>query len=211
MEMLLSSLNLQLYPRSLVSSSGVEYGLVRSLKGSQLVVVAPIYSSELSGFEGEISEIRDRSLLIGPLNARNAIAIRSQLPWLQPKILGLKTSAGMGDRLGVATPGHVRAVRMFEGGVTPIFAQQSVREMTRTGRKPQQVMDDATWGVFEEGWQGDFGADADHLKTTDDIDACIAAGFTLFTIDPGEYVDNNSETYSLNQLYEKASELPVRL
>jgi hypothetical protein len=211
METLLSSLNLQLYPRSLVSFSGVDYGLVRSSKGSRLAVVAPVRSSVLSGFEGEISEIRDRNLLIGPLNARNAIAIRGQLPWLQPKILGLKTSAGMGDRLGIATPGHVRAVQVFEGRVTPIFAQQSIREMTRTGRKPQQVMDDATWGVFEEGWQGDFSADADHLKTTDDIDACIAAGFKLFTIDPGEYVDNNSEKYSLGQLYEKAGELPARL
>src|SRR5665811_2590159 len=33
-----------------------------------------------------------------------------------------------------------------------------------------------------------IGADADHLKTTGEIDRCLAAGFTLFTLDPGEHV-----------------------
>jgi hypothetical protein len=117
----------------------------------------------------------------------------------------------MGDRLGIATPGHVRAVREAQGRIAPIFAQQSIREMTRTCRNPQQVMDDATWGVFEEGWQGGIGADADHLKTKEDIDACLAAGFTLFTIDPGSFVDNNSQNDGLNTLSEKAERLPSHL
>ncbi len=82
------------------------------------------------------------------------------------------------------------------GNIAPIFAQQSIREMTRTGRTPQQVMDDATWGIFQEGWQDGFGADADHLKTPGDIDACLAAGYTFFTIDPGAHVDNRAETAS---------------
>ena len=69
----------------------------------------------------------------------------------------------MGDRIGLATPGHVHAVRAVSG-IAPIFAQQSIREMARTGRTPQQVMDDATWGIFQEGWSEGVGADADHLK-----------------------------------------------
>ena len=72
-------------------------------------------------------------------------------------------------------------------------------------------MDDATWGVFEEGWQGGIGADADHLKNTDDIDACLAAGFTLFTFDPGSYVDNDSQSNGLNTLNEKAGRLPAHI
>ncbi len=40
-------------------------------------------------------------------------------------------------------------------------------------------------GDFSEGWQEGHGSDADHFKTTDDIDSCLAAGFTFFTIDPG--------------------------
>jgi hypothetical protein len=49
-------------------------------------------------------------------------------------------------------------------------------------------MDDATWGAFEDGWTGGVGADADHLKTPADIDACEPAGFSMYTIDPGEHV-----------------------
>ena len=66
--------------------------------------------------------------------------------------------------------------------------------MTRTQRTPQQVMDDATWGVFQAGYRDGFGADADHLKNPDDIDACLACGFTFFTIDPGDHVDPSADT-----------------
>jgi hypothetical protein len=122
-------------------------------------------------------------LLLCPTSAGNAAALRECLAWLGPRTLGVSTSAGLGDRLGLATPGHVRAAG---GDLAPIFAQQSIREMERTGRTPQQVMDDATWGVFAEGWRDGFGADADNLKTPADVDACVAAGYTFFTFDPGD-------------------------
>src|SRR4029450_270246 len=88
------------------------------------------------------------------------------------------------------------------------FAQQSIREMERTGRSPQEVLDDATWGVFAEGWQGGFGADADHLKTAEDIDACVAAGYTFFTFDPGEYVDDGAEAAGASELRAALNDLP---
>jgi hypothetical protein len=135
--------------------------------------------------------------------------LRAQLTRLLPRPLGLETSAGLGDRLGLATPGHVRAIRATHGTVAPIFTQQSIREMTRTGRTPQQVMDDATWGIFEEGWQSGYGADADHLKTTEDIDACLSIGFTFFTIDPGAHVDNRAESATLSELRTLAEDLPA--
>ena len=87
----------------------------------------------------------------------------------------------------------MRAVRAVGGAIAPIFPQQSIREMTRTGRTPIEVMDDATWGQFAEGWRDGTGADADHLKTTADIDACLAVGFSMFTIDPGEHVDPSAD------------------
>jgi hypothetical protein len=70
-------------------------------------------------------------------------------------------------------------------------------------------MDDATWGIFQEGWQAGVGADADHLKTTDDIDACLAAGYSFFTIDPGAYVDDRAETADPGALRELADLLPA--
>jgi hypothetical protein len=72
-------------------------------------------------------------------------------------------------------------------------------------------MDDALWGVLAESWQSGFGADADHLKTTDDIDLCLKAGFTFFTIDPGLFVDNRAESADLSQLRQLADQLPVEI
>ena len=69
-------------------------------------------------------------------------------------------------------------------------------------------MDDATWGQFAEGWRGGTGADADHLKTTADIDVCLAAGFAMFTIDPSEHVDSSADTADLATLRAKAGALP---
>jgi hypothetical protein len=56
------------------------------------------------------------------------------------------------------------------------------------------VIDAATFGAFEEGWQAGMGADADHLKESGDIDRCLAAGFTLFTVDPGAFVETGTGT-----------------
>ncbi|MFA5873928.1 MAG: tagaturonate epimerase family protein [Anaerolineales bacterium] len=206
---ILSLSNLNIFPRSLVNQDGVEYALAQTTTGLQLVMLAD--PAAHAGFEGECFELAGKTLLIGPCNLQNAAALRARLDWLQPGLLGLRTSAGMGDRVGLATPGHVRAVRAAGGKIAPVFAQQSIREMTRTGRTPQQVMDDATWGIFQEGWHEGVGADADHLKTTTDIDACMAAGFTFFTIDPGAHVDNRAETASLDELRELAESLPANL
>jgi hypothetical protein len=185
-----------------------EFGLAETDDGPRLAILtATDGASLLRHFEGRHSEHNGHTLMLGPLSPHNAAALRDQLPWLKPRVLGLHTSAGLGDRLGLATPGHVRAIRTT-GSIAPIFAQQSIREMTRTGRTPQQVMDDATWGVFQEGWQRGVGADADHLKTTADIDSCAAAGFTFYTIDPGEHVNNTAETATLSDLRNAISQLP---
>lgn len=128
----------------------------------------------------------------------NIEALRGLLPNLRPAPLGLTTSAGFGDRLGVATPGHVDAMRAcgVADSIAPIFAQQSMRENSRTGRTALQVVDDATLGAFVAGWELPVGADADHLKVEADIDLCLAAGYTFFTIDPGEHVNAKADQLS---------------
>ena len=68
------------------------------------------------------------------------------------------------------------------------------------------------WGIFSEGWTGGAGADADHLKTTEDLDGCLAAGFTFFTIDPGDYVDNRADDrQTCCELRELAGRLPAEV
>ena len=200
---------LEILPKSLVNCDGMDFALANSPSGHQLVILGD--PSDLAGFEGKSSELGGKTLLTGGCSSKNASALRQRIKWLEPSLLGMRTSAGMGDRIGLATPGHVRAIRSAGGKIAPIFAQQSIREMTRTGRTPQQVIDDAVWGIFQEGWMDGFGADADHLKTTTDINACLAAGYTFFTIDPGAHVDNRAETANLDELRELVEMLPSNL
>jgi len=119
--------------------------------------------------------------------------------------LDLKPTFGFGDRLGLATPGHIAAVKGTK--FAPIFAQQSVRENTRTGRTPQQVMEDAKRAVDSAKWDSAWGADADHLKTVDDLPPFVEAGYTFFTVDPGEHVDNAADTDSVEVLKQKVASL----
>ena len=109
----------------------------------------------------------------------------------KPTPLGLKKSFGFGDRLGLATPGHLAAARKFD--FAPIFAQQSIREMTRTQRTPEEVMRAAQTALDGAGFRQPWGADADHLKTPADVDVTAAAGFCFFTIDPSEFVCNQAD------------------
>ena len=119
------------------------------------------------------------------------------------KTLGMTPSFGFGDRIGLATPGHVAAMKEAGEGIAPIFPQQSIREMTRTSRTPADVMHDALQGAQSSGWTGVIGADADHLKTNGDVDVTAAVGFTFFTIDPSGHVDQKADDYSENLVREK--------
>ena len=117
---------------------------------------------------------------------------------MNPTPLGLKKSFGFGDRLGLATPGHLTSARKSD--FAPIFAQQSIREMERTQRTPEEVMAAARTALAAQKFDGPWGADADHLKTPEDVDRTAAAGFCFFTIDPSAYVANDADRMSPAEL-----------
>ena len=125
--------------------------------------------------------------------------------------LGMKPSFGFGDRIGSATPGQIAAMLRVPCGIEPIFPQQSIREMTRTQRSPQQVIDDAVKGMASAGWTGISGADADHLKTPEDVDRTAEVGFTFFTIDPSGAVDPKADSYDEATLREQAKSIAVEV
>jgi len=185
-----------LVPGSVRERAGLTLWAELADDGRHRLAALAARAEELAAFAGD-TERHDGSVLRrGALDAANVRALRGALPNLAPVPLGTAASAGFGDRLGLATPGHVDALRAAgaEGRVAAIFAQQSMRENARTGRTPQEVVDDATVGAFVAGWRHPVGADADHLKTTDDVDLCLAAGYTMFTIDPGDHVQDDADS-----------------
>lgn len=200
------------YPHSISAVQSSLFFLGRD-SGRKLLGVVSAKQSILRQFSGEAAPVTvagdERTLLLCPTSPHNAAALRSLLPFLSPRTIGLDKSAGCGDRLGLATAGHVRAIE--RSALVPVFAQQSMRENARTGRTPQQVIDDAAWGVFQEGWRYGYGADADHLKVAADIDLCLRSGYTLFTFDPGDQVDNRAATDGPRDILRKLDALPWQL
>lgn len=123
------------------------------------------------------------------LTVANSLTLRKYFPFTNPVALaGHATTIGLGDRLGLATPGHLQTVKSFN--VRPVLAQQSIRELNLTGRTYAEVLADAVWAVFQEDYQGGFGADGDHLKTPDEVRMALDNGYTMITLDCSEHIKN---------------------
>ena len=168
-----------IYERSLVTVGETKLALAKTGAGEKFVYLV---GSPLACKGGEFA-----GGWRYPLTPETAQALREVLPWLKPvRIPATQPSFGFGDRLGLATPGHIRAVR--DTNVFPILAQQSVRENARTGRNFAEVLARAVFGVFQEGYTDGFGADADHLKKIEDAMEAAALGYTFFTCDPSDHV-----------------------
>jgi hypothetical protein len=157
-------------------------------------------AGRFADFTSSQQNLNEYSLLTATADVLNSKQLRAQLPHLTPSPLGLQPSFGFGDRLGLATPGHAAAMQQVGQGIAPIFCQQSIREMARTERSPEDVLSTATWGAFRAGWQQSVGADADHLKTFEDLEVTAKAGFCFFTIDPSDHVDQQADNYSAAEI-----------
>jgi len=195
------------YPESQVSYGGATYWLERSEGGVKRLVALADDESAFRSFAGVVEPTDGKVRLVAKTSPENALALRSALPWLKPSRFGLHTSAGFGDRLGLATPGHVRALKAVGAAINPVFAQQSIREMGRCHRTPRNVLDDATWGAFQAGWTKPVGGDADHLEELDDIDDTVAAGFVFYTLDPKAEVDPGAEHADAAAIQQKVAAL----
>jgi len=199
----------KLYTPSIKSEKDNYFFIVKGNKEKYLVIFAKIdVSREFSGKVLEEQKLDGNEIAIKfcSLNHHNLSLLRKIFPFLNPSFCGLRPSFGTGDRLGIATPAHLQA---FAGkNIFPVLAQQSVREMARTERNWQKVLDDAIWGCFEEGYEGPFGADADHVKNIKELKEAADCGFTMFTLDPSDFISKDIEELNeqeLNQLYNKIS------
>jgi hypothetical protein len=105
----------------------------------------------------------------------------------------------------------VRALRASGTPLAPVLAQQSARELERTGRTFRDVLDAATWGALECGWVSGYGADADHLRTGAEVADAVASGFTMLTLDPSAEVDAAAAAAGGRDLDDRVRALPWKL
>ena len=163
-------------------------------KGSALVFMikdeegdALIVQGKNPGFKGAKLP---RKRIRAPLNHYNAKVLRKVFPFTAPsQVLGEDRSFGVGDRLGIASVGHIRIFERYDA--YPVLAQQSIRELHLTNRTYEDVLDAASFAVFREGFKKKWGADGDHLKTAADIKYALSLGFTMITLDCSEHIKTN--------------------
>jgi len=200
---------IEVYPKSVREKDGVIFFLARDNNKKYLYFYYESSSNKIhSGFEGMIlvsANSENYFIKKCNLSTYNRRALQNIFPFTNAVTIGLDNSFGFGDRLGLANPAHIRSV--LNSDFKPILAQQSIRELSRTNRTPAEVMDAAVWAVFQEGYEKGFGADADHLKTSDDIDLMVENGFRMFTFDPSEYVINEADHISEIELERRINNL----
>ena len=169
------------YPNSVNEIGSSKIYMVKEKDADKLVIEGALGSL----FEGKYCECCGRT--IAPLTHKNADVLRSLFDWTAPKpVLRNKRSMGVGDRLGIACPGHIRVFNKYD--MSPIFAQQSIRELNLTERTYEDVLDCVTFSVYREGFKRGFGADGDHLKTEKDIEYALGLHFSMITLDCSEHI-----------------------
>ena len=155
------------------------------------------------GFEGEKVSSEGKEWTLAPLNHANAEKMRAMFPWTTPaRVLDRDKTVGVGDRLGIATDGHLRVFKKYPE-VTPILAQQSIRELNLTNRTFADVIDSASFAVFRCGYKTGWGADGDHVKTASEVSYALESGCTMITLDCSEHIDNTIEHLSKDEVFAK--------
>ena len=176
-----------IYPDSSRKNNDSNYCMISTDKGDMLSVDGP----DVSLFKDGVSNDNGEGNLF-PLTIENAKVIMDLFEFTRPKShKGCDATIGLGDRLGLATAGHIRLVRDYD--IFPVFAQQSIRELNLTGRTYEEVLASAVWAVFREGYTKGYGADGDHLKTHEEVKYALDCGFTMITLDCSEHIPDGLE------------------
>jgi hypothetical protein len=163
------------------SVNSLEKGVVFIAKdGDEDVIIA----QGVTGFKGQ--ELKD-GIIRASLTHENAETLRRLFPFTAPsRVLRKDRSVGVGDRLGIAAPGHIRVFEAYDA--YPVLAQQSIRELNLTNRTYEEVLDGVSFAVFREGFKKGFGADGDHLKTVKDVEYALSLGFSMITLDCSDHI-----------------------
>lgn len=190
------------YPRSIQSVGNAFAMMARDETDKVLVTVGE--DDALRRLSGSESFMNDKKVKACPLTNENCKIMREIFPYMNPvPHKGHKITVGLGDRLGLASPGHIDTIRDLD--VFPVLAQQSIRELNLTVRTYDDIISAAAWAVFQEGYTKGYGADGDHLKTHEEVKMALDIGMTMITLDCSDHIDNAAANQKIGELEEKYS------
>ena len=181
-ELCITSEDFSLFKSSFFEVAGTELIMVSILGKTSIAVHGdgPCFDD----FEGELLS---EELKLCPLTHSNRLALNKHVPYTVPHAFGPRIPTfGAGDRLGLASDGLLQIITQSKA--KPILAQQSQRELDLTGRTLHDVLDCASFAVFQQGYQGGFGADGDHLKQKSGVLSALAYGYSMITLDCSEKI-----------------------
>lgn len=195
------------YPRSIQNVGNAVVMMARDAAGKYLVTVGD--DPALNGFQDSECFMSNKRVQVCPLTNENCRCLREIFPFTNPRPhQGHKITIGLGDRLGLASPGHIEAIRELD--VFPVLAQQSIRELNLTGRTYDDVISATAWAVFQEGYTKGYGADGDHLKTAEEVKMALDIGMTMITLDCSEHIDNTAASQSSAELTAKYAQFSAQ-
>ncbi|TMV43829.1 hypothetical protein FE783_34245 [Paenibacillus mesophilus] len=199
---------LSVYERSLAEHEGVRLVMVKH--NGRKALLAEGTGELADALDGDTVQGGSVPAKLCPLTHANRLTLNRFFPYTAPRAFGTNISTiGLGDRLGIASPGHIQTVRGKD--IRPILAQQSIRELNLTGRNYKEVLDAACYAAFQEGYKDGFGADGDHLKVEADIEMALGLGFTMLTLDCSEHIDNTIEGLSEAELLAKYDQVSAEV
>lgn len=181
----------RVYPASLHVQDECALFVARIRGEKKLVAVARGRSDLFEAVREESRlTIAGQAVKIAALSGANAVVLKKWFAFMKPVAFGRNSfSLGLGDRLGLASPGHLHCLPGTV--IRPVLAQQSIRELVLTGRTYDEVLDAASWAVFQEGFHAGFGADGDHLKQPEEVKMALDLGFSMITLDCSEKIDSS--------------------
>ena len=189
--------DVKMYKNSFYKKDTILYFIAKIGYEKSLYLVSAVEFS--SDFNESIDKVEDIYVQKVQMNADNSFILKKIFPFTAPVSLREKrTTIGCGDRLGRATPGHIRGIKQFD--CYPVLAQQSIRELNFTKRTYNDVTADVAYLVFQEGFERGYGADGDHLKTIADIDRALKAGMPMITLDLSEVMNAGAAEWSEDKM-----------
>ena len=203
--------NISFYGHSIHKKDNIIIAMARDYQSKFLLVLSSKKSGNFVKFSGK--SISGDSIFAKkcPLNEHNAVVLREIFPWTAPSSCkkNCKTVIGCGDRLSIATPGHIAATSEF--AVFPILLQHSIKQLKLTQRTFKEVVDDTTFLVYQSGYRNGYGADGNQLKTISDINTALAAGIPMITLDLEEWLDKRAKLLSDSEIDAAFEKLPAKI
>jgi len=194
------------YPDSARSRGDSTFHMEETGEGCVLVVTGP----DAALLDGAEKTRSGKTLKLCPLTVENSKVIRKLFEFTNPvRHKGHNVTIGFGDRLGLASAGHIRLVSGLD--VFPVLAQQSKRELNLTNRTYDDVLAAAVWAVFREGYTKGYGADGDHLKTHEEVKSALKSGYSMITLDCSDHIRNDLAYAPQPEIDARYAKLPTNL